>query len=467
MGFSRKRPGVRGLQWVATYRDVRGSVRSAGSYPTKKLADAAWQHAESLQRSGRPGDPRAGQIRFADYVAAQWLPNHVIEPTTRQSYRYGLARHIVPWFGPMRMADILPIHVREWVVNLAGQGVSPASIRSQKIILSAVFTTALNDFVVQLHPCRGVKTPTVAVKEFRILTPDEVARLLLALPNEPTRLLVDTFIGTGLRWGEALELRPHDLDRRSGILTVSRAVVELHREDHPTGGRYLVKPYPKNKQSRRFRLDPILVNAIVDHADQHDLTPGDLLFPYAVLAARTGGSATPPTGTEASSSRALLTGPATSDPGETSPAPVMTEPNPEGRRYPHGSLSAYTAGACRCEICRTTFAGYRATRRANGQDQPRAPRPTPDTDGHLPRGWWRTQVWYPSCDAAGLHPRPRTHDLRHSHASWLLAGGADLEVVRQRLGHGSIVTTGKYIHTLPTADDTALAALNRTRNAHP
>ncbi len=58
------------------------------------------------------------------------------------------------------------------------------------------------------------------------------------------------------------------------------------------------------------------------------------------------------------------------------------------------------------------------------------------------------------------------HDLRHSHASWLLAGGADLQTVRERLGHQSITTTEKYLHTLPTADTTALIALNRIRHGH-
>jgi integrase len=38
----------------------------------------------------------------------------------------------------------------------------------------------------------------------------------------------------------------------------------------------------------------------------------------------------------------------------------------------------------------------------------------------------------------------RIHDLRHAHASWLLAGGADLQVVKQRRGHGSLRTTEKY-----------------------
>lgn len=65
-----------------------------------------------------------------------------------------------------------------------------------------------------------------------------------------------------------------------------------------------------------------------------------------------------------------------------------------------------------------------------------------------------------ACDEASLDPRPQLQDLRHSHAAWLLAGGAELQIVKERLGHGSIVTTGKYLHTLPTADETALTALH-------
>jgi site-specific recombinase XerD len=58
----------------------------------------------------------------------------------------------------------------------------------------------------------------------------------------------------------------------------------------------------------------------------------------------------------------------------------------------------------------------------------------------------------------------RAHDLRHAHASWLLAGGADLQMVKDRLGHGSIATTEKYLHTLPDADETAVEAFSRIRN---
>jgi integrase len=51
----------------------------------------------------------------------------------------------------------------------------------------------------------------------------------------------------------------------------------------------------------------------------------------------------------------------------------------------------------------------------------------------------------------------RIHDLRHVHASWLLAGGAALKSVMERMGHSQIQTIQKYLHTLPDTDQRNLA----------
>lgn len=62
------------------------------------------------------------------------------------------------------------------------------------------------------------------------------------------------------------------------------------------------------------------------------------------------------------------------------------------------------------------------------------------------------RVWKPACAAAGYpdDDRPRIHDLRHSHASWLISDGIPLEAVQDQLGHESILTTRKvYGHLLP------------------
>jgi hypothetical protein len=163
MGYLKTRKGKDGktLRYTACYFDLRGSLRSAGTFSNKKEANKAWQDAESKLAEGRVGDPRRGRQKFRRYVEEQWLPHHVMEPTTREVYTYMINKHIMPWFGSMRMVDTLPSHVREWVTHLGQQGVKPATVQKLRFILSAIFTTAFDDKVTFLHPCKGVKTPTV------------------------------------------------------------------------------------------------------------------------------------------------------------------------------------------------------------------------------------------------------------------------------------------------------------------
>ena len=47
------------------------------------------------------------------------------------------------------------------------------------------------------------------------------------------------------------------------------------------------------------------------------------------------------------------------------------------------------------------------------------------------------------------------HALRHSSATLLLYGGANIKTVQQRLGHADIVTTNKYVHAVHEADEQA------------
>ncbi|MBX9243845.1 tyrosine-type recombinase/integrase [Actinotalea ferrariae] len=66
----------------------------------------------------------------------------------------------------------------------------------------------------------------------------------------------------------------------------------------------------------------------------------------------------------------------------------------------------------------------------------------------LARITFNTRHWKPARERSGLEFNVRMHDLRHAHASWLLAGGADLKTAIE----------------LPEAQDEALAAFERVRS---
>ena len=63
----------------------------------------------------------------------------------------------------------------------------------------------------------------------------------------------------------------------------------------------------------------------------------------------------------------------------------------------------------------------------------------------------------------------RFHDLRHAHASLLLAAGVHPKVVQERLGHSQVsVTLDTYSHVAPSLQREAAERLDGLLNrAHP
>ncbi|MGV9228501.1 site-specific integrase [Streptomyces nigra] len=71
--------------------------------------------------------------------------------------------------------------------------------------------------------------------------------------------------------------------------------------------------------------------------------------------------------------------------------------------------------------------------------------------------------WLPAVALAqkeGLTKKPRPHDLRHTHVSWLIAANVPLPAIQARLGHESITTTvDRYGHLVQRLDDEVAAAV--------
>ena len=74
--------------------------------------------------------------------------------------------------------------------------------------------------------------------------------------------------------------------------------------------------------------------------------------------------------------------------------------------------------------------------------------------GVMRSGSTYNRAWEPALKAAGIpkEDRPRIHDCRHTHASWMVAAGMEIFALSRRLGHESVTTTmDRYSHLLPDA----------------
>ena len=76
---------------------------------------------------------------------------------------------------------------------------------------------------------------------------------------------------------------------------------------------------------------------------------------------------------------------------------------------------------------------------------------TAPTGGPLRHSNFYRRFFKPAVPRAGLDERTRFHDLRHTAAALMIAQGAHLLVVKERLGHSTIaVTADRYGHLYPS-----------------
>lgn len=407
---------------VYTGRDDSGRRHSLGTFQTREQAEAvARNHDEQAGLGGRS----EALMTLSEYVHGPWRANADIEPTTRKGYLSYLNNHILPLIGHKVVRDISRSDVLRMMESLRSQGRSKHTLNRCKMVLSSVMSSLLDIEAIDATPVVRIKAPRPAPPNKPVMLPEEVKSILDGLPNDTARLFAHVLIETGLRYGEAAELRKKDVDWRTGTLFVSRAVADVGDDDNPAGtGRF----YSKVTKGRRERITTVGKEVLsLLRAHSSDLEPEDLLFPVRLV-----------------------------DPDHVEPkrrveevdlsrAKGLTKPNAMGYRYRHGTTSGYTAG-CRCEFCRAAVREYRRSKRK------RKPGARTNRTGHLPREVWR-RMWVEAVTSAGLDWMPTTHDMRHAHATWLLKAGVDLHTVKERLGHRSITTTEQYLHRMGMEDE--------------
>jgi integrase len=225
-------PGIykRGGRYVVVRRDLSGRQR-------KLFARTL---AEARRLKGKPPEELQAKRRIFLEYAQEWiqtftgLTDRGIGQTTRNDYAalLGLTpegelltpeRGAVKFFGRMRLEQITTPDIRSYAAELFDRGLTRTSVLKQLAPVRALLTTAHNDGTIRHNPARGVVIQRAredndgigeGEEEIKALTDAELGRLLGQLPAEWTEFF--GFLSqTGLRIGEAIELRYGDIDGTS------------------------------------------------------------------------------------------------------------------------------------------------------------------------------------------------------------------------------------------------------------
>lgn len=280
-GSVRKLPSKR---WQARINH-EGAQRSQ-TFATKKYA-TDWLASQVVDiNTGKWSIGKSGasvSISFGDY-SKRWLENRLVRgeplsPRTTALYDDILSRFILPTFENRPVHLIEREDVDEWYRKTAK---GRPTRRSQAYSLfRAILNTAVDDGYLAVNPARikgAGQTPRRHV--IHPATLDELVKITEAMP-ERLQLLVQLAAWCGLRYGELIELRRHDIDTKDGVLRIRRSAVLVNHPrtaQRPAWSEVIVKKPKSDAGIRDVGIPLDLMPMVKKHLTRVPIDPDALVF---------------------------------------------------------------------------------------------------------------------------------------------------------------------------------------------
>lgn len=147
----------------------------------------------------------------------------VYKPSAARDYEEALRLRLEPAFGARKLRDVRRPDLQRLVSRLSGDGCSASTVHSTANAARALYRRATMLEYVTVDPTVDLHLPAVPMGRKRVAAPVEAAALL-AVVRDDDRAFWATAFYSGLRLGELLELRWHDVDLGRGVIRVERAL---------------------------------------------------------------------------------------------------------------------------------------------------------------------------------------------------------------------------------------------------
>lgn len=202
-------------------------------------------------------DPLLGKVTVAEWarqVEASRLNRRRSTIARDDSY---LRSFVLPAFGELRLVEVQPVAIQQWVAELNAAGYAPATIRKAYEILGRTFTAAVESRLIARSPCQGVKLPKIEQTEKRFLSPTEIEHLANVI-HPRFRALVLTAAYSGARFGELAGLGRQHYEPLKRTIRIERNLTEVRG--------HLAFGETKTRAARRTVSIPAwLVDVLAEH----------------------------------------------------------------------------------------------------------------------------------------------------------------------------------------------------------
>jgi integrase len=231
-----------------------GKLKRAFFYG-KTRQGAADQLAKALSDLSRGSFIVPHKLTIGDWLDT-WLRDYKkpsVRPVTYDSYVMIVHHHLKPALGHIMLKDLRPDQVQRFYNEKQDAGLSPRTIRYVHTVLHGALKQALKNQLITRNVSEATTLPGGRTRKMHPLTLEQVNQFLIAIKADRLFSAIFLDLGTGMRRGEILALRWHDLDLKAGVLHVRQTLVRVKNHDATVTDRKtrLLFQEPKTDHSRR------------------------------------------------------------------------------------------------------------------------------------------------------------------------------------------------------------------------
>lgn len=194
--------------------------KNMGSYPLKR--DATRRLNEIKEEIYKEELLLPNETIIEDFIL-DFLEKYKINLsiTTYNCYMRTSKKYIIPLLGDIKLCDIRPIHIQNYVDDLVGL-LSPKTIKIHLNILNLAFKRAYRLKLIKENPVQFVEIPKSKKFKNEIYTPEDMRILLEKCHGTSLELPIIIASGLGLRVSEILGLTWNNIDFNDFTITVDK-----------------------------------------------------------------------------------------------------------------------------------------------------------------------------------------------------------------------------------------------------